>query len=37
MKLTDISRKPNVLIVITEKEREVMHWHEGGEVRKLHE
>ena len=29
MKLTDISRKPNVLIVITDQEREVMHWPEG--------
>jgi arylsulfatase A-like enzyme len=29
MKLTDIARKPNVLIVITDQEREVMHWPEG--------
>ena len=29
MKLTDIARKPNVLIIITDQEREVMHWPEG--------
>jgi arylsulfatase A-like enzyme len=29
MKLTDISRKPNVLILITDQEREVMHWPDG--------
>jgi arylsulfatase A-like enzyme len=29
MKLTDFSRKPNVLIVITDQEREVMHWPTG--------
>lgn len=29
MKLTDISRKPNVLIIITDQEREVMHWPDG--------
>lgn len=29
MKLTDFSRKPNVLILITDQEREVMHWPEG--------
>jgi choline-sulfatase len=29
MKLTDFSRKPNVLIVITDQEREVMHWPAG--------
>jgi arylsulfatase A-like enzyme len=28
MKLTDFSRKPNVLILITDQEREVMHWPE---------
>ncbi|MGE0863163.1 MAG: sulfatase-like hydrolase/transferase [Vicinamibacterales bacterium] len=29
MKLTDISRKPNVVIIITDQEREVMHWPAG--------
>ena len=29
MKLTDFSRKPNVVIIITDQEREVMHWPEG--------
>jgi arylsulfatase A-like enzyme len=29
MKLTDLARKPNVLILITDQEREVMHWPEG--------
>ena len=29
MKLTDISKKPNVVIIITDQEREVMHWPEG--------
>lgn len=29
MKLTDFSRKPNVLILITDQEREVMHWPVG--------
>ena len=29
MKLTDIARKPNILIVITDQEREVMHWPDG--------
>lgn len=29
MKLTDFSRKPNVLILITDQEREAMHWPEG--------
>ena len=26
MKLTDFSKKPNVVIIITDQEREVMHW-----------
>jgi choline-sulfatase len=29
MKLTDFSRKPNVVIIITDQEREVMHWPAG--------
>lgn len=29
MKLTDFSRRPNVLILITDQEREVMHWPDG--------
>src|SRR5262245_52276713 len=29
MKLTDFSKKPNVVIIITDQEREVMHWPEG--------
>jgi choline-sulfatase len=29
MKFSDLGRKPNVLIVITDQEREVMHWPEG--------
>ena len=29
MKLTDFSSKPNVLIIITDQEREVMHWPAG--------
>jgi choline-sulfatase len=29
MKFADFSRKPNVLIIITDQEREVMHWPEG--------
>jgi len=29
MKLTDLSKKPNVVIIITDQEREVMHWPEG--------
>jgi len=29
MKLTDISRRPNVVIIVTDQEREVMHWPEG--------
>jgi len=29
MKFADLSRKPNVLIIITDQEREVMHWPEG--------
>ncbi len=29
MKLTDFSRRPNVLIIITDQEREVMHWPAG--------
>jgi arylsulfatase A-like enzyme len=29
MKLTDFSRRPNVLIIITDQEREVMHWPTG--------
>ncbi|HET7219009.1 MAG TPA: sulfatase-like hydrolase/transferase [Vicinamibacterales bacterium] len=29
MKLTDFSRKPNVVIIITDQEREAMHWPEG--------
>jgi putative intracellular protease/amidase len=29
MKLTDFTRKPNVLILVTDQEREVMHWPEG--------
>lgn len=35
MKLTDLSRKPNVLILITDQEREVMHWPEGWAERNL--
>ena len=29
MKITDLSRKPNVLVIITDQEREVMHWPAG--------
>jgi choline-sulfatase len=29
MSLGDLSRKPNVLIIITDQEREVMHWPDG--------
>jgi arylsulfatase A-like enzyme len=29
MKLTDFSRKPNVVILITDQERQVMHWPAG--------
>jgi choline-sulfatase len=29
MKFADLSRKPNILIVITDQEREAMHWPEG--------
>ena len=29
MKLTDFSRKPNVLIIVTDQEREAMHWPDG--------
>ena len=29
MKLTDFSKKPNVVIIITDQEREVMHWPDG--------
>jgi choline-sulfatase len=29
MKLTDLSTRPNVVIIITDQEREVMHWPEG--------
>jgi choline-sulfatase len=29
MKFSDLARKPNLLIVITDQEREVMHWPEG--------
>jgi arylsulfatase A-like enzyme len=29
VKLTDFSRKPNVVIIITDQEREVMHWPDG--------
>ena len=29
MKFADLSRKPNILIIITDQEREVMHWPEG--------
>jgi hypothetical protein len=30
MRFGDLSRKPNILIIITDQEREVMHWPEGG-------
>ena len=29
MSFADLSRKPNILIIITDQEREVMHWPEG--------
>jgi choline-sulfatase len=29
VKLTDFSRRPNVVIIVTDQEREVMHWPEG--------
>ena len=29
MKFSDLGKKPNVLIVITDQEREVMHWPDG--------
>jgi choline-sulfatase len=29
MKFADLSRKPNILIIITDQEREVMHWPAG--------
>ncbi len=29
MSVTDLGRKPNILIIITDQEREVMHWPEG--------
>ena len=29
MKFADLSRKPNILVIITDQEREVMHWPAG--------
>ena len=36
MALNDLGKKPNILIIITDQEREVMHWPAGWAEANLH-